>query len=207
MATKKKEDIIEEKAFDVTPFNPITAGLAELDKTYADLYAMSPEELDKFVALTDGVKVVKDAKKEHSGIRTKITAAHKAAKQPYLDAGRAIDGMKKDLEKQIKDREQPFTDALQRLKDKEAAETKKAQDAKIAALEAQLAEANAALEANEIVDVKFEEKTVDITLTSKNQLVALEKIIGKDNVQALKFDEEGTPYTLGLLVRRKEIQL
>ena len=191
---------------DVTKFDPVAQGLKELQERYAPLVSLSDKELDAKVLLTDGLKEVKDAKKELTSIRTSIGAAHKAAKAPILEAGKALDAEKKRLEGEVKKLEDPLANALTRLKQAEEKAAAEAQAKKTADLEKQLAEAKALLDANGIGEVAFEEKAVDITITSKVQLTALEKIIGKDNVKALKFGEDGTPYVLGLLVRRKEVQ-
>lgn len=190
---------------DLTKFDPIVAGLAALDDKYTHLIELNEAELDAKCALVDGLAEVKAAKKELTTVRTSIGKAHKEAKAPILEASRALDGKKKELEGEIKKREQPLKDALDRLKSKTEAEAKQAQDRRIKELEAQLAEANGALAANGIAEATFVEKQIDITITNKAQLTALGKIIGEDNVKALKFDEDGNGYTLGVLVRRKEM--
>jgi DNA repair exonuclease SbcCD ATPase subunit len=183
---------------DLTKFDPIEAGLSAL----REKHQYTAEELDAKLILIDGEKEVKAAKKELTATRSAIAAAHKAAKAPILEASRALDGKKKSLESAIKEIEKPIDEAIKRKKDKEQAE----KDAELAALKEKLAEAEAALKANGITEPQFVEQQVDITIRTKAQLTALGKIIGEDNVKALKFDDEGQAYVLGLLVRRKEVQ-
>lgn len=193
------------KDTNLAKFDPVIAGMNALKKKFKKLTTLTPAALDGKVALVDGLAEVKDAKKELTTVRTSIAAAHKVAKAPLLELTRALDGKKKELENEIKSLEEPLDAALKRLKNSEAKAAADAQTKRIAELEAKVAVQEAALEANDIKDAAFTEKQVDITITSKVQLNALEKIIGKDAVKDLKHDEDGNGYTLGVLVRRKEM--
>ena len=83
-------------------FNKTEAGLAELNK----LYSKVPEIITK-----DDYEFVKNACSELTGLRTSIEKTRKAIKQPYIDAGRAIDDRAKEITEKIRKLEDPMKEA------------------------------------------------------------------------------------------------
>lgn len=183
---------------EIKEFDVITAGLAAIDDKFKHLTSLTNEELDALLLTVDGEKEIKAAKKELTTVRTSIGKLHKKAKQPILDAGRALDAKKKELEQEIRNREAPFADVIKRRDD-----AKEAQEA--AALAARVAELEAALEANGITDPEFIPQSLELTVKGKEQLKALEVLLGKDILKALRFDNEGNGYILSINVARKEL--
>ena len=198
-----------EEKFGIALFDPITAGLAIVTEKYSHLTDLTPDEMDHKLTIITGLAEVKAAKKSLTSMRTAIATAHKAAKAPLVVQGKAIDKVKKTLEVAVRGIEQPLADGLDRLKASEnaAAIAKAAADAqKVKDLEAKLAAAEEALEANGIQAPQFVPNSITLGVTTRAARKLLGEVIGKDNVQDLYQDGDNY-YALELTVTRKEIIL
>ena len=199
MATKKEAP----KVTELTKFDPIQAGLDGLAKQFT----WTAEQLDKMLVHVDEKEVVMGAKKTLTATRTALSKAKTDAKKPYLDAGKVIEAKYKEIEKAIKAIEGPIDEAIARRKTKDEADAKQAQadkDAEIAELKRQLAEANGTLAEEGIAPVEFEEKTLQLSITTSEQFKALRTLIGRDAMNSLQFDAAGNSYLLSITITRTE---
>lgn len=91
-------------------FSKTKAGLAELEKLYGKVPEINTEEDYEFV---------KNACKELTGTRTAIEAKRKEIKEPYLEAGRRIDAVAKEITESITKLEAPMKAAKKEHDDRE----------------------------------------------------------------------------------------
>jgi len=204
--TEYKQTAADKKQLAV--LNQCGKGIAELRKAFT----WSDEKLDEMLVHVEECKVVTGAKKKLTETRTAITAAHKEAKQPYLEMGRTIDDTKKKLIDEILLIEAPLDAAVARRKEKEEAEAKAAQRKKD--LEAQsetdrlrqlLIDAGIDPDADAPKKAGFEDAQVTFTASTKVHNDAIKKLVGVKEFRKLIIDGNGTAYTLEVTVKRSEI--
>lgn len=204
MPRAKKADTTEQEkvVHDLTKFDPIEVGMDALkEKTN-----LTADYIYEQMKLVEGKTEMAALKKLCTSTRTKITEAYKAAVAPALAYQKAAKAKETELLNRVKAYEVPFDKAAEKLKNEEAAAAAQAQedkDAEIARLRAELAARDAA---DGVEQAKFEEKNLQVTITSKEQLTALGKVFGTAAVKGIKHDDDGVPYVLECVLRRKEIQ-
>lgn len=213
MPTAKKE---------VAPFKPTTAAdkkavaLVETFKVQiAELkeqLTWEPEKLDAMLLHVEEKEVVKGAKTKCTNMRTAITNAHKEAKNPYLQMGKLIDGIKNECIALVRDIEVPIDEAYARRKEEEEKQAKLEQEKKDKAANEETERLRQILIANGIdpdaeenQPAEFEEKTVTLSVSEKNHIEGLKKLLGPKLFRQMVVDGNGTAYNLEVTVKRSEI--
>jgi len=116
---------IEESTVNVEEYTTTNAALAALREKYQVVPDVNTDE---------GYAFVKDGIKELTGLRTKLEAARKREKEPYLQAGRIIDAEAKRITEQLVQLEDPMKAAKKEVDDR----IERERQARIARLQAKV---------------------------------------------------------------------
>lgn len=216
MAPRKKTSTGETLALveqpiegDVLPHMELGRALAQIT-TPLDLQALRaeyqalPSDLGAAAQTIEGSKQLKAFAKECAGIRTKLAAAHKDAKAPWLAATRALDGRLKELTAQVQELEAPVKRAIDEEAGREAKLLAEANAAKLRELEAENAELRGRLEEENVIP-PFKDKSVVVVVRGRDASNAARTLFG-DAYDEVKTDEHGVNYVLEVVLRRMEIQ-
>lgn len=187
----------------VVAFDETEQGLLALEEEFT----WTDEKLDQMIAHVDEQAVVKGAKTKLSAIRTALDKKKKEVKKPYLDAAKAIEDKYKEVYARVQKIENPIDAAIARRKKANEEEAKKAQAAKdaekdeeIARLRAQLAAAGVEAE----TPPEFQEKEVVLSLATAAQVKAAKALFTAKVINSLLIDDEGQAYELKVTVSRSE---
>lgn len=169
-------------------------------------YQALPSDLGAAAQTIEGNKQLKAFVKECSGIRNKLTAAHKDAKAPWWAACKALDGKLKELTAVVQELEAPAKRALDEEAGREAKLLAEANAAKLRELEAENQRLRELATQHDVPTASLEEKEVVLTIRGRDSARLARELFTDEVYVDLKQGEDGTPYVLELVLRRKEIQ-
>lgn len=218
MAPRKKTSTGETLALveqpiegDVLPHMELGRALSQI-ATPLDLQALRaeyqalPSDLGAAAQTIEGSKQLKAFAKECAGTRTKLAAAHKDAKAPWLAATRALDGRLKELTAQVQELEAPVKRAIDEEAGREAKLLAEANAAKLRELEAENERLRALAAQHDVPTAAMEEKQVVLTIKGRDSAKLAKELFTPEVYDSIKTGEDSTPYVLELVLRRKEIQ-
>lgn len=171
----------------------------------AEEFKALPTDLVAYAATIKGNAALKAFVKQCSSTRSALTAAHKEAKAPWLEATRKLDAALKAETEKVTELESKVQAALKAEADAVLKREQEAQAARLAELEAENAKLRQVLEKENVIPPMVNKEVV-MVVRGRAISQAARSIFTDDIYDEVKTDENGVAYTLEVVLRRKEVQ-